>query len=252
MPQSESESSSGLIMKVIRTLTNSKDDAERDAIKKRLEDALVDSDQKLTTLVTDNHKDLRLVMQTFTNISKNLEYSMTKLSSVKHRLTVSREMLTSRLDELRRLIEESERNEKIINLLDQIEEISRVPAQINELLINEDYVEATKLLLDGQSYVDENFDSFDCLNDIKAELESKREEIYRLLEEKRLVHEDDKIRGKIIESLKMIDKTPDDTDLDLAKEKSDSESARPALFRFARSSHAICFNEHYKEQNNRY
>lgn len=246
------ESSSGLIMKVIRTLTNSKDDAERDAIKKRLEDALSDSDQKLTNLVSDNYKELRQVMQTFTNISKNLQESMTTLSSAKQRLTDCRETLISRLDELKRLSDDSIRNEKILTLLDQIDEISRVPAQINELLINEEYYEATKLLLDGQSYIDENFESFDCLKDIRAELDCKREEIYRILEEKRSLQEDDNMKGKIIESLKMIDKTPEDPELDMMREWCESRTTKPSLFKFSRSSHAICFNEHYKEQNNRY
>lgn len=252
MPQSEGDPSSGLIMNVIRSLINSKDDIERDKYKKTLETALAECDQRLTKLISDSHKELRQVMQTFTNISKNLHYSMTKLSSAKKRLSESRETLTCRLDELKRLSEESRMNEKIIILLDQIDEISRVPTQVNDLLSNEEYYEATKLLLDGQSYIDENFDSFDCLKEIRAGLDSKKYEIYRILEEKRLVSDNDDVKKTIIESLKMIDKTPDDPELDLAKDRSDSANNRSALFRFSKSSHAICFNEHYKEQNNRY
>lgn len=166
--------SSGLIMKVIRTLTNSKDDAERDAIKRRLESALEDSDQKLTKLISDNHKELRLVMQTFTTISKNLQSSLVKLSKAKHRLMDCREMLTSRLDQLRRLSEESKRNEKILALLDQMDEITDEPEPI--------------------------------------------------------------------------DKPSELPDLDVVKEEDDVNHAKPSLFKFSLSSHAICFNEHYKEQ----
>lgn len=244
------ESSSGLIMSVIRILTNSKDDAERDVIKKKLEDCLAVSDQKLTKLVSDHHKELRLVMQTFTAISKNFQSSLGKLSKAHKRLDECRELLTSRLDELRRLSEESKKNEKILTLLDQVDELFRVPTRINELLQEREYLAATKLLVEKQKYIDDNFDSFDCLQDISADLEGKREEIYKTLRERLFIVDDDSIKEEVIESLKLIDKTPEELpDLDIIKEKVESIPAtRSSLFKFVLSSHAICFNEHYKEQ----
>jgi len=100
MPPYDMESSSGLIMRVIRILTDSKDDAERDVIRKNLEDCLADSDQKLTKLVSDHHQNLRLVMQIFTKTSNNLESALMKLESIKQRLEVSRK---SNCEELQRI-----------------------------------------------------------------------------------------------------------------------------------------------------
>lgn len=242
------ETSSGLIMNVIRILTNSKDDAERDTIKKKLEDFLADSDQKLTKLVLKHQEELSVVVQSFISISNNLQKSLTKLAKAKQRLVDCREMLASRLEELRRLSDESRKNEKILALLDQVDELSRVPTRINELLRDSKYLEATELLVEKQIYVDEHFESSDFLKDIKADLASKREEIFRVLREKLFLNDDESSRDDIIKSLKMIDKTPDLPEIEIAKEKTEIQTSKPSLFKFALSSHAICFNEHYKEQ----
>lgn len=230
-------------------MTNSQNDEERGVIKKKLEDCLVASDQKLTELVAKNHEELRKVMQTFTNISNNLQSSSTKLSRAKKRLVECREMLTSRLEELSRLSEESRINEKVITLLNQVDELNKVPPKITELLNKEKYLDATKLLVEKQKYIDDNFESFDCLKDTRSELDGKREELFRTLKDKLFVVEDEQKKGDIVESLKMIDKTPELPDIEIAsKEKTPVTTTKPYLFRFSLSSHAICFNEHYKEQ----
>lgn len=248
MSQSAMETSSGLIMNVIRILTNSRDDAERDKIKKNLEDLLADSDQKLTKLVLKHQEELSVVVQSFISISNNLQKSLTKLAKAKQRLVDCREMLASRLDELRRLSEESKKNERILVLLDQVDELSRVPTRINELLSESRYLDATRLLVEKQKYVDEQFETSDFLKDVKAELEGKRDEIYRTLREKLFLNDDESIKDDIIESLNMIDKTPDLPETEVAKENIETHTAKPSLFKFSLSSHAICFNEHYKEQ----
>lgn len=235
-------------MNVIRILTNSKDDAERDTIKKKLEDFLADSDQKLTKLVLKHQEELSIVVQSFISISNNLQKSLTKLAKAKQRLVDCREMLASRLEELRRLSDESRKNEKILALLDQVDELSRIPTRINDLLRDSKYLEATELLVEKQIYVDEHFESSDFLKDIKADLASKREEIFRVLREKLFLNEDESSRDDIIKSLKMIDKTPDLPEIEIAKETTEIQTSKPSLFKFALSSHAICFNEHYKEQ----
>lgn len=249
MPQADMESSSGLIMSVIRILTNSKDDAERDVIKKKLEDCLAVSDQKLTKLVSEHHKDLGLVMKTFTGISTKLQSSSSKLTEVHKRLKDSSEMLTSRLEELRRLKDESKKNERILTLLDKVDELSRVPARINELLNEHEYLTATKLLVEKQNYIADHFESFDCLKDIRSDLDGKREEVYKILREKLFTVENESMKEEVVESLKLIDKTPELPDLEINKEKVETtQTSKPTLFKFSLSSHAICFNEHYKEQ----
>lgn len=167
-------------MGVIRILSNSKDDAERDVIRKKLEDCLDASDQKLTKLVSEHHKDLRSVMNTFLRTANNLQSSLTKLKQAKQRLTDSRDMLTTKLDELKRLSEELANSERMISLLEQKE-----TSTINETQNN-------------------------AISD----------------------NQDDGFENTLVENNVF---NPRTTTLD------------SALFRFSRSSYAICFEEHFKE-----
>lgn len=250
MPQSDMDSSSGLIMGVIRILTNSKDDNERDIIKKKLEDCLVISDQKLTKLVSENHKELRLVMQSFANISNNLQSSLTRIGKAKQRLKDSKEMLMSRLEELQRLCTESVRNEKILALLDEVAEKSRVPADVTDLLYDSKYLEATRLLVDNIHQIEDNADSFDLFKDVRQDMDCKREELYGILRERLMSTDDQQVKDEIVESLKLIDKDPQMPGAEFTKNDIDgTPTSKPSLFKFSRSSHAICFNEHYKAQN---
>lgn len=248
MPQADIESSS-LIMSVVRILTNNRDDRDRVAIKEKLEACLKASDEKLTNLVAENHDELKAVMKNFKGISSNLQTSLTKLGRAKTRLIDCRERLTSKIEELRRLSDESKKNEKILTLLDQVDELSLVPTKINELFNNQEYLKATQMLVDKQKHIEENWDTFDCLKELSSELDEKREEMYRTLREKLFLVDDDIIKNEIVESLRMIDKTPELPYVEVAKETIETtNTTKPSLFKFSLSSHAICFNEHYKEQ----
>lgn len=110
-------------MTVIRILANSKDDVERNVIKKKLEDSLLKSDEKLTQLVADHHGELHTVMQSFTSIFKNLRIALEVLSKAKQRLITARELLISKLENLKKLSEESKVNHRILVLLDREEQM---------------------------------------------------------------------------------------------------------------------------------
>ena len=179
------ESSSGLIMSVIRILSNSKDDAERDIIRKKLGDCLAVSDQKLTKLVAEHHKDLRLVMQTFTKTSNNLQAALVKLKDAKQRLIYARNKLNSRLDELKRMSEELEKSRRPDILVDK-----------------------TSIDVKVERNLDQSTQSTDT---------EKNEELDSSLMDNNVFN------------------------------PRTSETSTPSLFKFSRSSYAICFEDHYKE-----
>lgn len=182
MPPYDMESSSGLIMSVIRILTDSKDDDERDVIKKKLEDCLAVSDQKLKKLISEHHKDLKTVILTFSLTSENLQAVLDKLKDAKKRLTESRESLNSKLDELRRLSEELEASER---------KVSEEASNASNLEKNQEQLPQydTKENGDFESTLMEN-----NVFNVRA-----------------------------------------------------SETSAPSLFKFSRSSYAICFEDHNRE-----
>lgn len=176
-------SSNAIIMSVIRILSNSKDDVERDVIRKKLEDFLADSDKKLTKLVAEHHKDLRSVMQIFYQTAEKLQSSLAKLNKAKEHLNNSRSMLTSKLDELKKVSDDLKRSERLVQLLDQEDNLADLENHVNTMEINdEDDSDFSTTLLENNVF------------NPRA-----------------------------------------------------SENSTPSLFRFSKSSYAICFEEHFKE-----
>lgn len=243
----EEQIKSGLLMSVIKNLTASKDDVERDAIKNQLEERLKASDGKLNTLVITHHKDLTMVMQAFSKITSNLRSSKERLSQAKKHLQDCQNLLLCRLEDLKRLNEESQTNEKVLQLLNEVDELLKVPNRVNDHISKKDYLEATKLLVEKQKYIDDNFSEVDCLKEVRTELETKREEIYKWLMEELKSNDPSTDRSLIFESLGLLNKTPEIPEF--ANDVSETQPARAPLFRFSQSSHAMCFNEHFKEQN---
>lgn len=184
MPPHDIES--GLIMSVIRILSNSRDDAERDVIRKKLEDCLDVSDKKLTKLVMEHHKDLISVMQTFTRTADNLGSASMKLKHARQRLVESRERLNSKLDELKKLSAELETSERMVKLLDDLQNSAN---------------QESNQQLQQTSQSEHN--------------------------------QDDDINSTLMENNVFNPKV--------------SENGGPCLFKFSRSSYAICFEDNYKE-----
>ena len=116
--------SNSFMMAIIRALNESKDEDERNEIRKKLEYSLQESDAKLTKYVTDHHKELKQIIQSFTHIYSTLESTLDLLNSSRLKLRNSKEMLELRLDDLKRLAEEVDRNNKILIYIEQEEAVS--------------------------------------------------------------------------------------------------------------------------------
>ena len=185
------DASSNHIVNLIRILLFNKDDADsyRDRLKRESEVKLETCNEKLNKLVVDHHKDLRAVMQTFTRISNNLQSSLTKLTRAKVRLVDAREMLTSRLEELRRLNDELRVSERMVALLDQADSLTNADTKQDR---PKDQTDDSPIEgLTGPSYIDNN----------------------------------------------------------VFNPRANNETSTPSLFKFSKSSYAICFEEHNKDMS---
>ncbi|XP_023226953.1 exocyst complex component 4-like [Centruroides sculpturatus] len=126
--------STGLLMSVIRTLTASQNNTERDQEKAKLQKEFKRSDQRLEDLVAAHHEDLSTAMQAFTNISKRVTTSREKITAVKEKLTTCKMLLHCKRDELRKLWLESVEHKHILSMLDEMYSSN---SQHGELLLYE-------------------------------------------------------------------------------------------------------------------
>lgn len=171
----------GLLMSVIRSLTASRDNVERDREKANLQREFQDSDGRLDTLVLNHHTDLTAVMGAFSKISTRLHSSKDRVQGVREKLVICQQLLHCKRDELKRLWLESVENKHVLRMLDQIETLTKVPHDVRNFVNKKHYRHATKLLTGSITVLEGDLRSVDALSEVKSELIAKKEEIYELL-----------------------------------------------------------------------
>lgn len=171
----------GLLMSVIRSLTASRDNVERDREKVNLQREFHESDTRLDKLVVNHHADLTAVMQAFSKISTRLHSSKDRIHGVREKLVTCQKLLHCKRDELKRLWLESVENKHVLKMLDEVDELIKVPNHVRNYVNKKHYLHATKLVMSSLSVLDTNLKSVDALSEVKSELIAKKEEIYELL-----------------------------------------------------------------------
>lgn len=145
-----------ILMRVIRTLSDSDSGEERESEKIILEQQFRDSDQKLDNLVLQRQKELTQVMQRYATVSNRLTSSRIKIRAVKDSLIACKELLHYKRDELKRLWLDGVEHRHVLELLEQIEELKDCPEKIVSLLSQKKYLEATQSLVRSLDWLDGN------------------------------------------------------------------------------------------------
>lgn len=175
--------STGLLMSVIRTLTASQNNTERDQEKAKLQKEFKRSDQRLEDLVAAHHEDLSTAMQAFSNISTRVTTSREKITAVKEKLTTCKMLLHCKRDELRKLWLESVEHKHILSMLDEIESLMEVPEKLEGYMNKKHYLHATQLLVSSVSLLEGTLEGVDALKEVKLELITKKEQMHEVLVE---------------------------------------------------------------------
>ncbi|XP_025829668.1 exocyst complex component 4 isoform X3 [Agrilus planipennis] len=173
-----SKKTSGLLMSVIRTLSASETNEQREKEKAKLEAEYKQSDKRLDELVSRHEGDLTKVMQLFSSISSSIRESREKIRTVKENLKACKSLLHCRSDELRKLWTEHLEYKYMLQLLEKIETLNDIPNKINFHLSRKQYLHATNLLIEAVSLGKENFDGVEGLKELSQNLEVKKENLH--------------------------------------------------------------------------
>ncbi|XP_065206951.1 exocyst complex component 4 [Planococcus citri] len=175
---------SGLLMTVIRTLSTSDSNEQRDQERTKLEKDFKKSNQQLEELVYTHHDDLTRVMNLFGRVSSLISQSRLQIHSAKDNLIACKKLLTCRREELKKLWLESLEYKYTLQILNEIEQITEVPSQLVNCLSQKDYVQATHLLTSAINTSDNKLKDVVGLQELRIELKSKKQELCtKLLEE---------------------------------------------------------------------
>ncbi|XP_039261309.2 exocyst complex component 4-like [Styela clava] len=165
---------SGLLMSIIRTLASSDDDRQRDQEKERLEEAFTENDEKLDEMVAINYEELAKTIKQFGKIGERISESRSRIKHVKESLLQCKSLLHCRQDELRNLWKEGVKYKRVLQLLDDIEEVKAAPENIDQFMKQKYYLHATQLILKILRLLTHDLIKVEALNDIRNELLSRR------------------------------------------------------------------------------
>uniref|UniRef100_A0A182K880 Exocyst complex component Sec8 n=1 Tax=Anopheles christyi TaxID=43041 RepID=A0A182K880_9DIPT len=174
----------GLLVSVIKTLDASETNEQREREKLKIEREFRKTDQRLNELVSRSDGDLTRVMQLFGKVSTEVTASRERIQVVKENLQSCKQLLRCRRDELKKLYTDAIQHKYVLEMLDQITEIRKVPAQLTAFMAKKHYLHATKLLMASIDTTDGKLKGVEGLNDLRQDFQNRRQQLYgKLLEE---------------------------------------------------------------------
>lgn len=177
---------SGLLMSVIRTLSASETNEQRDREKAKIEAEYRRSDRKLDELVSKHDQDLTKVMQIFGTLSAHVNESRENIRRVKENLEACKVLLHCRRDELKKLWFEGLEYKYMLQLLEEIEQMTEVPNKLAGYLSRKHYLHATQVIVDAVSLGKGSLEGVEGIRELSTELDQKKQQLHvKLLEELR-------------------------------------------------------------------
>ncbi|XP_052897545.1 exocyst complex component 4 isoform X3 [Anopheles moucheti] len=174
----------GLLVSVIKTLDASETNEQREREKHKIEREFRKTDQRLNELVSRSDGDLTRVMQLFGKVSTEVTASRERIHVVKENLQSCKQLLRCRRDELKKLYTDAIQHKYVLEMLDQITEIRKVPTQLTAYMAKKHYLHATKLLMASIDTTDGKLKGVEGLNDLRQDFQNRRQQLYgKLLEE---------------------------------------------------------------------
>ncbi|RXG52254.1 Exocyst complex component 4 [Armadillidium vulgare] len=169
------ESNSSLLMSVIRTLSTSESNEQREHEKRHLEKEYKKSDARLEALVVDNAKSFKEAMQIFSVVSSRLSESREKLKTIKENLTACKRLLHCKRDELKERWLEGIEHKHVMLLLEQIEDVQDVGDRIGAFISKKHYLHATQLLMSSLRKLDTDLKKVEALKEVHSDLQTRKE-----------------------------------------------------------------------------
>ncbi|XP_059895112.1 exocyst complex component 4 [Gadus macrocephalus] len=178
---SKSKDPSGLLISVIRTLSNSDDVQDRETEKGRLEEAFEKCDHDLDEQIVQHYAELTTAIRTYQSITERITSSRNKIKQVKENLLSCKMLLHCKRDELRKLWIEGIEHKHVLELLDEIERIKQVPQRLEVSMASKHYLHGTDMLVSAVEALEGHLLQVEGLGDLRLELHSRKLTIHLVL-----------------------------------------------------------------------
>ncbi|CAI4222478.1 unnamed protein product [Auanema sp. JU1783] len=138
--------STGLLINVIRTLTSSVSEDQRELEKAKLEKGFKESEKLIDRLVKERHNDVEHCLVSFREVSTGITTCREKVNNVRNALQTCHSLLECRRDDLKKLWLENSQQKYVCEILNQLEELKEAPSKVDLAMASGQYQEAARLI----------------------------------------------------------------------------------------------------------
>lgn len=164
----QDNATSALLLNMIRTLTTSSSEDQKELDRRRLEIGFADSSRQIDELVHEHENDVGTCLESFRSVSSKIIACRERVHSVRSGLLACRALLQCRRDDLKRLWMENAQQRHVSTVLAQIEGIRRIEIEVNEAISRSDYVKSANSLKEADSLLNGPFSNIDGLNNLRV------------------------------------------------------------------------------------
>ncbi|XP_026850554.1 exocyst complex component 4 isoform X5 [Drosophila persimilis] len=173
----------GFLVNVIKSLGFSETTEERQKEKLKIEQEFKRSDLRLNELVSRHDQQLTLVLPLFSQVSTEVTASRERIHAVKENLSACKRLLQCRRDELKKMWTDAVQHKYVLEMLEQIQELRKVPQRVVSYTAKRQYLHASKALTDALATLNGPLQAVDGLSDLRADLQTRRQQLYQRLHE---------------------------------------------------------------------
>ncbi|XP_043651586.1 exocyst complex component 4 isoform X3 [Drosophila teissieri] len=173
----------GFLVNVIKSLGFSETTEERQKEKQKIEAEFKRSDLRLNELVSRHDQQLTQVLPLFSQVSSEVTASRERIHTVKENLGVCKRLLQCRRDELRKMWTDAVQHKYVLEMLEQIQELRKVPQRVVGYTSKRQYLHASKALIDALTTLNGPLQAVEGLSDLRTDLQTRRQQLYLRLHE---------------------------------------------------------------------
>ncbi|XP_036331809.1 exocyst complex component 4 [Rhagoletis pomonella] len=177
------EAGCGFLVNVIKSLGFSETTEERQQEKLKIEKEFKRSDQRLNELVSRHDQQLTQVLPLFSQVSTEITSSRERIHGVKENLGACKRLLQCRREELKKMWTDAVQHKYVLEMLEQINELRKVPQRVVSYTAKRQYLHASKALTDALATIQGPLSDVEGLADLRVDLQSRRQQLYQRLHE---------------------------------------------------------------------
>lgn len=174
MPTERSPANSnetGLLINVIRSLTSSVSEDQREVEKSRLEKGYKESGVLIDRLVKNHQQDVEKCLVSFRDVSSKISNCRERIHNVRNALHTVKSLLELRRDDLKKLWHENAQQKSVCEIMAKLEELREAPSKIETLISKEQYQQAADTVTESRELINGRLSRVEGLSHLSAEIE---------------------------------------------------------------------------------